>query len=256
MCAPAVVMTAALRAQSVRVRHPEGVVHGFLALRTTDGTPLADGDLIQTSQGDRLTARAVFHFENGSVRDETAVFSQKETFRLLSYHLEQKGRSFPQAIDMRIDPGAGHVVVRYTDDDGKPQVADERMELPDNLANGLIPILLKNVRDGELPLTLSMVAATPKPRLVKLRVTAAGRDPFSIGGQRREAVHYVLKVDLGGLTGLVAPLVGRQPPDNHVWILQGDAPAFVKSEFPFFAEGPMWRIELTSPVWPKGSPRD
>ena len=32
----------------VRVRHLEGLVHGFLALRTPDGETLADGDLIKT----------------------------------------------------------------------------------------------------------------------------------------------------------------------------------------------------------------
>jgi hypothetical protein len=59
----------------------------------------------------------------------------------------------------------------------------------------------------------------------------------------------VIKIDIGGLTGLIAPLVGKQPPDTHVWILQGEAPAFVKAEGPMFLGGPIWRIELASPVW-------
>jgi hypothetical protein len=46
----------ALPGQTVAVRHAEGLVHGFLSLRTLDGTPLADGDLIQTSRGDRVTS--------------------------------------------------------------------------------------------------------------------------------------------------------------------------------------------------------
>jgi len=64
-------------------------------------------------------------------------------------------------------------------------------------------------------------------------------------------MHYVLKVDIGGVKGVMAPLVGKPPPDSHVWILGGTAPAFVKSEQPLFNEGPMWRIELVSPAWPK-----
>jgi hypothetical protein len=47
----------------------------------------------------------------------------------------------------------------------------------------------------------------------------------------------------------VAPLIGKQPPDSHVWILEGEAPAFVKSEQPLYNGGPVWRIELVSPVW-------
>jgi len=101
-----------------------------------------------------------------------------------------------------------------------------------------------------------MVAATPKPRLVKLVVTPRGEEPFSIGGSRRKAIHYVIKVEIGGVAGVVAPLLGKQPPDIHVWILGGEAPAFVKSEGPLYLGGPIWRIELTSPVWPQVTSAD
>jgi hypothetical protein len=84
---------------------------------------------------------------------------------------------------------------------------------------------------------------------VKLAITSQGEEPFSIGGSSRKATHYVVKVEIGGAAGLVAPLLGKQPPDTHVWILGGEAPAFVKSEGPLFFGGPVWRIELTSPVW-------
>jgi len=141
--------------------------------------------------------------------------------------------------------------VKYTNDQGDEKVEDERMELPDDLANGIILTLLKNVAPGAAAPRLSMVAATPKPRLVKLDITAAGSDPFSIGSSRRRARHYVVKIDIGGFAGLVAPLVGKQPPDSHVWILEGDAPAFVKSEGPLHLGGPIWRIELLSPGWPR-----
>ena len=66
------------------------------------------------------------------------------------------------------------------------------------------------------------------------------------------ATHYVVKVEIGGVSGLLAPLLGKQPPDTQVWILPGEAPAFVKSEGPLYLGGPLWRIELTSPVWPRG----
>ncbi len=35
-----------------------------------------------------------------------------------------------------------------------------------------------------------MVAATPKPRLVKLAITPQGEEPFSIGGSSRKATQY------------------------------------------------------------------
>ena len=243
----------AVPGQTVTVRHAEGLVHGFLTLKTLDGTPLADGDLIQTSRGDRVTTRLVFHFKDGSTHDETAVYSQRQRFRLITNHLVQKGLAFPQPLDMSIDGASGQVTVRYTDD-GKQKVETEHIDVPPDLANGVILTLLKNVQRGAPPKTISLVAATPKPRLVKLAISTAGDEPFSTGATARKATHYVLKVELGGITGLLAPLVGKQPPDSHVWILGGEAPAFVKSEQPLYAGGPLWRIELASPVWPATRP--
>jgi hypothetical protein len=240
----------ALLGQIVPVRHAEGLVHGFLILRTLDGIPLADGDLIQTSRGDRVTTRLVFRFKDGSIHEETAVYSQRGHFRLIANHLVQKGPTFPRSLDMSIDGSSGQVTVRYSDD-GKQRVETERIDVPPDLANGLILTLLKNLEAGAQPRTVSYVAATPKPRLVKLAITAAGDEPFSTGGAGRKALHYVLKVEIGGVAGVLAPLLGKQPPDSHVWILGGEAPAFVKSEQPLYLGGPLWRIELSSPVWPR-----
>ena len=128
----------ALPGQTVAVRHAEGLVHGFLILRTLDGTALADGDLIQTARGDRVTSRLVFHFKDGSIHDETAVYSQRQRFRLITDHLVQKGPTFPQPLDMSIDGSSGRVTVRYTDEDGKQKVETERIDVPPDLANGLI----------------------------------------------------------------------------------------------------------------------
>lgn len=239
-----------LRAEPVGVRHVEGSVHGFLVLRTLDGAAVADGDLIQLARGTRVTSRLVFHFKDGSIHDETAVFSERGQFRLISHHLVQKGPTFPRPLDMAIDAMSGLVTVRYTDEHGDAKRESEHLELPADLANGLILTVLKNLSPDAPPRTLSFVAATPKPRLVKLQVTPAGLERFSTGGMSRKATHYVVKVDIGGIGGLLAPLLGKQPPESHVWILGGDAPAFVKSEQQLYFGGPVWRIELVSPVWP------
>jgi hypothetical protein len=239
-----------LRAEPVTVRYAEGVVHGFLVLRTLDGTSIADGDLVQVTHGARVTSRMVFHFKDGSVHDETAVFSQEGQFRLISDHLVQKGPAFPLTLDLSIDGASGQIIVKYANERGEQKQESERLTLPPDLANGLVPTLLKNVNPDALPKSFSLIAATPKPRLVKLAISSAGPDRFSIGGAGREATDYILKVELGGISGLLAPLLGKQPPDSHVWILGGDAPAFVKSEQPFFLGGPVWRIELVSPTWP------
>jgi hypothetical protein len=246
----ALLATASL-AEQVPVRHTEGLVHGFLALRTLEGETLADGELIQNAHGDRVTSRLVFHFKDGSLHDETVIFSERGKFRVLSDHLVQKGPSFPRPLDVTIDAGTGQVKIIYTDD-GKEKVADEHLTLPPDLANGMVFLLMKNIsRDEAARTTVSMLAATPKPRVVKLAMTAEGEDSFSIAGASHKATHYKVKFEIGGLEGLLAPLIGKQPPDIHIWVMSGEAPAFVKSEGPLFLGGPIWRIELTSPVWPK-----
>jgi len=241
-----------LRAEPVPVRYVEGLVHGFLVLRTLDGRAIADGDLSQVATGSQVTARVTFRFRDGSVHDETAVYTQREQFRLVSYRLVQRGATFPQPLEMSIEAASGQVTVRYTDDEGEAKTASERLDLPADVANGLVSTLLKNVRPGSVP-SLSYVAATPKPRLVKLEIAAAAPDRFSVGRRGRSATHYVVKVEIGGVSGLIAPLVGKQPPDAHVWIMGGDTPAFVKAEQALYTGGPVWRIELTSPAWPRAA---
>ena len=65
----------------------------------------------QNARGPRVTSRLVFRFKDGSLHDETAVFTQRQQFRLVNDHLVQKGPSFPQPIDMTIDAAKGQVAV-------------------------------------------------------------------------------------------------------------------------------------------------
>lgn len=243
----------ALRAESVAVRHAEGLVRGFLVLRSLDsGAVIANGDLIQFVRDDHVTSRLVFHFKDGSLQDETAVFSERRRFRLLSNHLVQRGPSFPHPIDVSIDTTSGRVTVRHRDK-GKEKVIEERMELPSDLANGMMVTLLKNIPPDAPSTTVSMLFATPKPRLVKLEITPMGREPFSVGRASYKATRFNVKVEIGGLAGLIAPLLGKQPKDTSVWIVGGDAPGFVRSEGQFYQGGPVWRIELASPDYPRAS---
>lgn len=84
----------ALWGDTVPVRHTEGLMHGFLLLRTLDGKSLADGQITQDARGDRVTAHLIFRFKDGSIYEERTIFSQRGSFRLLSDHLIQKGPSF------------------------------------------------------------------------------------------------------------------------------------------------------------------
>jgi hypothetical protein len=240
-----------LAAEPVAVRYTEGSLHGFVVLRTLDDKVLADGDVTQTVEGDRVTARMVFNFKDGSVMDQTTVYSQNGHFRLISDRVVQKGPAFPRPLEMSVDGTTGQVTVSYEDELGRSQTETERFDVPDDLANGIVAKLLRNARPDAMPKSFSLITATPKPRMVKLLVARAASDRFSISGSGRQATHHVLNVEISGIAGALAPLVGEEPPDLHIWISGGDVPTFVRAEQPLYAGGPVWRIELASPAWPK-----
>jgi hypothetical protein len=244
----ALLQCGALPAEQVPVRHVEGTVRGFLVLRDAEGKTFAAGDLIQIIKGDRLVANLVFHFKDGSVDEETTVFSQRHDFRLISDHHVQKGPTFPHPMDVLIDASTGQVTVHSTDH-GKDKIVTDHLDLQPDLANGLLFTLLKNIQPDVTETKVSYVAATPKPRLVKLSIKPEREDAFRTAGDLHKAINYDVKIELGGVAGVVAPLIGKQPKDIHIWILGGKAPTFVRMEGQLYEGGPVWTVELTSPVW-------
>jgi hypothetical protein len=232
-------------AAPVEVRFREGVTHGFLLLRSTTGETLALGDLLQTPKGDRVESRMVFHFKDGSLHDETVTFSQQQVFSMLAYRLVQRGPSFPEAVDVSLDRKTARYTIRSTSK-GKEDVSGGRIELPPDVYNGMIAMLLKNLSPdrGE---TVHFIAFTPTPRLIQVDLVVAGNQRVMVGDQARQAVLYAVKPKLGRVLGFFASLLGKTPTDYACVILAKDVPAFVRCDGALFLKGPIWRIELTTP---------
>jgi hypothetical protein len=236
--------------EPVPVRFVGGTIHGFLELRSENGQVVASGDSFQVVRGNRVTSRTVFHFKDGSIDDETTVFSQRHTFQLISDHRIQKGPSFPHPMEVLIDVQTGQVTVHATGKDGKEEVKNDHLDLPPDLANGMVPVVLQNLLPSSPVTTVSMVVATPKPRLVKLVISNVGDDKCFVAGSSRKAIHYNIKIDLGGVAGVVAPLIGKAPPDIQIWTIGGETTTFARERGPLYAEGPIMTIQLASPTWP------
>ena len=132
----------ALSQSPMAVLHTEGLVHGFLVLRTLEGNTIADGDVTQVAKGDRVTNHLVFRFKDGSIYEETVVFSQRNRFRVASDHLLQKGPAFKHPMEVWLEVSTGQVTVRYTEDDGKEKTITDRLKLPSDVANGMTLTLL------------------------------------------------------------------------------------------------------------------
>jgi len=240
-------------ADPVSVRHPRGYIHGFLLVKDSDDKLIGTGDVVQRPAGNRVTNTMTLHFRDGSLYEETTVFSQRRTFQLISYKQVQKGPSFKTPSTMSFNVANGNVNIEYTSKHGNEKDISDHMTLPNDLANGLVPTMVTEF-DPKVETVLSMLVSTPKPRVVKLKISAGPEDTFFIGGEPKKATHYIIKIDIGGVAGVAAKVVGKQPPPVHVWSAAGAAPMFLKSEGQLYEDGPIWRIELTSPRWSQNPP--
>jgi hypothetical protein len=239
-----------LAAAPVQVRFPEGVTHGFVVLSTVDGAIIAAGDVLQVGRAGKVESRMVFRFKDGSVFDETAVFTQQRVFTMESYHLVQSGPAFPEDTEISLQRASGKYRVKTkTRKDGREEVLAGKLDLPPDVYNGMVLTVAKNLRKG-VSETVHIVAFTPKPLLIKLKIAPAGEHKVLVGELAKTATHYVFQPQPGMWLEILATLLGRMPPDYHVWVVTDELPAFVRFEGPLFTTGPVWRIELTSPRWP------
>jgi len=227
-----------LSAAPVAVRYAEGVLHGFLALRTVDGVQIADGDLLQVARGGNVEKRMVFRFKDGSVFDEKTVFTQQGVYTLQSYGLVQRGPAFVDDHEISLERASGTYRVKTkSHKDGRDSVLEGKLDLPPDLYNGLILTIVKNFNRGASE-TVHYVAFTPAPRLIELDIKPEGEHRILIGDLAKTAVHYVLEPRLGMWLTFFAKILRRMPPDNHVWVATDEVPAFVRFEGPLAIAGP------------------
>jgi hypothetical protein len=239
---------AELNAEPIKVRHVEGVTFGFLVLRSLAGEPLAYGELKQVlnREGGTVLDDLQFRFKDGSYYREITKFTQRGEFRLVSDQVIQKGPSFKEDTESWIEAATGKITVR-TGHDGKEKWTTKHLDLPPDVANGLLFILVKNIDPSAPETTVSMVAASTSPRLVELHIFPAQERTFKLGTVAYKAQHFVIKVKIKGVAGAIAPIIGKQPPDTDVWIVKSEAPAFIESEGPLSQDTPVWRIQVTGP---------
>ena len=229
--------------QGVPVHHIQGASHAFLVLRAESGAVLGYGELLQLTQGDRVNSRLTYHFRDGSIDDDTTVFSQHSIFHLISDHHVQHGPFFSKAVDCLVEQ-SGTITIRTVGKDGTEKVETSQIDLPPNVSNGITGTMLLNAPPDSGPFKLGLVAPTGKGRLIQLLVGVAGEEAFSpVLGVRRKATVFRVHPDLGGVAGVVAPIVGKQPKDVFVWILEGEVPGLVREIGPLEEGGPVVSVD-------------
>jgi hypothetical protein len=234
---------------AVPVRYAEGTVHGFLEQRTATGALLAHGDLLQVARDREIESRMVFHFSDASVFEEAVTFTQHGVFTMENYHLVQGGPPFADDLEVTLSRSGQYVVKAKSHKDGREKQYTGKLDLPPDVYNGMVITIAKNLvaRDTQ---TVHIVAFTPEPRLIGLEFAPSGSQRVMLGQHAETAVHFKLKPKLGALLKVFATLLGKAPPDSDTWIVTDDVPAFVRFEGPLYS-GPVWRLNLTTPSWPR-----
>lgn len=249
LLAPSILLTGGAAPAAVPVRYAEGTLHGFVELRNSVDSLLAHGDLLQVPRDSDIESRLVFQFTDSSFFQETVRFTQHGVFKLESYRLEQRGRAFERDLSVELAGDGQYVVETKSHKDGKGDRWTGKLDLPEDTYNGMIITIAKNL-PPRAARTVHVVAFTPKPLVLPLAMSPAGMDPLTIGGRSDEAVRIRLEPRLNFLQKIGAQLKGQTPPDSYLWIVTKEVPAFVRFEGPLYT-GPVWRINLTSPRWPK-----
>ncbi len=240
----------AQEAQPLSVRHIQGTTHAFLVLRAESGTILGYGELLQLIHGGRVNSRLTYHFRDGSIDDDISVFSQSHTFHFIRDYHVQHGPFFSKASECLVEE-SGRVTIHSVDKGGKNKVETSHIDLPANVSNGFAATILLNTLPKSGPFKLGFITPAGKGRLIQLSIDVAGDEPFSpVQGVRRKATVFRIHPELGGAVGVVAPVLGKQPKDVFVWVLEGEVPGLVREIGPLEEGGPIVSVEPAGASYP------
>jgi len=215
-----------------------------MVARSEAGNTIARGEFTQVVEGDEVTMRLIYQFVDGSIDDETTTYRQQGTFRLVRNHHIQKGPFFAKPIDYTVEAAAGMATSRRVDKNGSVHVESEHIDLPDDLANGFVGTLLLNASPNGNPFRVGILAPVGAGRLIRILISPEGEQPFQTAGHTLKAAVFRIHPELGGVVGVIAQLIGLQPKDVMVWILEGEEPAVVRIVGQLGGYGPVVSSEL------------
>ena len=240
----------AAQAEPVAVRFPQGVTHGFLVVRSLAGDVVGHGEVTQIVKStDLVESHLVFDFKDGSLHDETVVFSQQRLLTLVRYQLIQRGPSFPEQIEVSMDRTTADYTVRTREGPVQEEkTVSGELALPKDVYNGMLVTVLLNLPKAASE-TVHIVSFNPRPQVFKLELQFHGEQTARISQLSRKAFKYVFKPDIGTIREFFGKLLGKLPDDFHYtcWILADEISSFVGFEGPLHLKGPILHIELVSP---------
>ena len=239
-----ITLGAKARAETISVKHIQLPRHEFMVARSETGKIIARVEFTEDVLGDEVTMRLTYHFVDGSIDDETTTYGQQGTFRLVRNHHIQKGPFFAKPVDFAVEAPSGIATSRTTDKNGEIHVESEHIDLPDDLANGFVGTLLLNVPPNTAPFRVGILAPVFGGRLIRILISPEGEQPFQKTGQTFKATVFRIHPELAGILGVIAKLLGLQPKDVMVWVLEGEKPAVMRIVGQLGGSGPVLSSEL------------
>ena len=85
---------------------------------------------------------------------------------------------------------------------------------------------------------------------MKTVLSAEGEERVRVGPEARTVTRHLVKLELAGLTGLLASHLGKEPPERRYWLATGAVPAFLRFEGAMSLNGPVWRLDPATVQWP------
>ncbi len=229
----------ALLAIVPRVR--EGDVQSFTSLTDAQGKALAQGKYLQRVEGDVLHVEARYDFPDGRSIVERASLRLHPHIEQLTWDwTERNGAQLVRQYE--IDFSTRKAVATRVDQ-RKRWKEDLDIEPGKTFAGIGFVTPIKSLRDQLKPgehIDLKAVAMTPRPRTAPVTVTRDGPDPVRMAGRTIPGERYTIHVDIPGTARLFV-----NPPDERIWLVSGEPPAFLRFEGPLVEPGdPIVNVDL------------
>jgi hypothetical protein len=139
---------------------------------------------------------------------------------------------------------SGTATSRTGDKNGNIHIESEHMDLPSDLANGIVGTLLLNVPPNTAPFRVGILTPIFGGRLIRILISPEGEQQFQKTGQTFKATVFRIHPELGGIVGWIVRLLGIQPKDVMVWVQEGEEPAVVRIVGQLGGYGPVLSSEL------------
>ncbi|HLL55001.1 MAG TPA: hypothetical protein VK447_15710 [Myxococcaceae bacterium] len=235
-------------AAAVELRWREGTVRGYpVMVDPATGKVVAWGEHVQRVVGNRLLVSTVFKFNDGRRIEEQLELDQGQQLSQRKWLWREKvggdlRREF--RVDFTTGQASAIKVENATRQEWKGKVDVKAGEA---FAGAGFMFAIKNVterlREGE-SVELTAVAFMPKPRTVKVKVFAQGKDTVRVAGRNLPADHIIVRPQV--------PWVAKafvKVPDHHLWFHSTPPAAFLRAEGMLMEPSDMVvRTEVEAPV--------